>query len=144
MTDTEIDVYEGGCLCGTVRYRCTGAPLWVVHCHCESCRRSAGCAMVTWAGFARDGVVFTAGWPQRYASSPGVTRSFCANCGTPLTYEAESRADEVHFTIGTFDQPEALPPTKHVFHAERISWLHLGDDLPRYAGAGSDEDASSG
>ena len=100
--------------------------------------------MVTWAGFARDRVTFTAGWPQRYTSSPGVTRSFCSHCGTPLTYEAERCADEVHFAIGTFDRPEALPPTKHVFDAERISWLHLGDDLPRYAGTDSDEEASSG
>ena len=139
MTDTDTGVHEGGCLCGAVRYRCTGAPLWVAHCHCESCRRATGGAVVTWAGFARDRVTFTAGWPQRYASSPGVTRSFCSHCGTPLTYEAERCADEVHFAIGTFDRPEALPPTSHVFDAERISWLHLADDLPRYAGLGRDD-----
>ncbi len=139
MTDTDTGVHEGGCLCGAVRYRCTGAPLWVAHCHCESCRRATGGAVVTWAGFARDRVTFTAGWPQRFASSPGVTRSFCSHCGTPLTYEAERCADEVHFAIGTFDRPEALPPTSHVFDAERISWLHLADDLPRYAGLGRDD-----
>ncbi len=139
MTDTDTGVHEGGCLCGAVRYRCTGAPLWVAHCHCESCRRATGGAVVTWAGFARDRVTFTAGWPQRFASSPGVTRSFCSHCGTPLTYEAERCADEVHFAIGTFDRPEALPPTCHVFDAERISWLHLADDLPRYAGLGRDD-----
>ncbi len=139
MTDTDTGVHEGGCLCGAVRYRCTGAPLWVAHCHCESCRRATGGAVVTWAGFARDRVTFTAGWPQRYASSPGVTRSFCSHCGTPLTYEAERCADEVHFAIGTFDRPEALPPTSHVFDAERISWLHLADDLPRYASLGRDD-----
>ncbi len=147
MTDTDTGVHEGGCLCGAVRYRCTGAPLWVAHCHCESCRRATGGAVVTWAGFARDRVTFTAGWPQRFASSPGVTRSFCSHCGTPLTYEAERCADEVHFAIGTFDRPEALPPTSHVFDAERISWLHLADDLPRYAGLGRDntkDEPSSG
>ena len=143
MTDTDTGVHKGGCLCGTVRYRCAGAPLWVAHCHCESCRRATGGAVVTWAGFDRVRVEITAGWPHRYASSPGVTRSFCPSCGTPLTYEAERCADEVHFTIGTFDRPEALPPTSHVFDAERISWLHLGDDLPRHAGLGREE-ASSG
>ncbi len=100
--------------------------------------------MVTRDRIARHRVTFKEGCPQLYASTPGVTRSFCSNCGTPLTYEAERCADEVHFTIGTFDQPEALPPTRHVFDAERISWLHLGDDLPRYAGASSEEEASSG
>ncbi len=34
--------------------------------------------------------------------------------------------------IGAFDKPETLKPAFHIFAQERLSWLHIGDDLPRY------------
>ena len=30
---------EGGCLCGRVRFKISGPPLVVTHCHCSMCRR---------------------------------------------------------------------------------------------------------
>ena len=36
------------------------------------------------------------GEPARYLSSPGVTRSFCSTCGTPLTYQAEDLPGDVN------------------------------------------------
>ena len=44
--------FTGRCLCGRVRYLAAGAPLWVAHCHCESCRRATGAPLATYAGFA--------------------------------------------------------------------------------------------
>ena len=40
MTTTDTPV-TGRCLCGDVRYQFTGAPVKVLHCHCDSCRRHA-------------------------------------------------------------------------------------------------------
>ncbi len=41
----------GGCLCGEVRYRAQGEPLWVVHCHCRWCQRVSGAAFLTCISF---------------------------------------------------------------------------------------------
>ena len=38
-----------------------------------------------------------------------VSRAFCADCGTPLTYEADGC--EPSIAAGAFDDPAALPPT---------------------------------
>ena len=128
--------HTGGCLCGAVRYAVDGEPLWVAHCHCQSCRRASGAAVLTFAGYRDHQFRLTQGEPQHYASSPGVTRSFCGRCGTPLTYEAERCPGEVHLTISSLDRPDRFAPTVHVFTAERIPWLELADDLPRHPGLG--------
>ena len=128
----------GGCLCGAVRFAFEGTPLWVAHCHCRSCRRNTGAAVATFVGVRRDQFVYTKGMPIGYASSPGVRRSFCGACGTPLVYEAARCAEEIHFNIGAMDGPARFAPTVHVHVAERLPWLHIADDLPRYAASGRD------
>ncbi len=124
---------DGGCLCGAVRYRCRGEPLWVAHCHCNSCRRACGSVVMTWAGHASESFEILKGEPRSHESSKGVRRRFCGDCGTPLTYQSERYAGEVHITVGSLDNPDALPPQGHVFTEEQISWLHIEDGLPRFA-----------
>jgi hypothetical protein len=123
---------SGGCLCGAVRYRTQGAPAWVAHCHCTSCRRTAGAAFVTYAGFKRPNFAFTRGAPKVFESSPGVARRFCPDCGTPLTYEGARWPDEVHILLCTLDEPQTLAPQAHVYTAEAMPWAHLDDNLPRF------------
>ena len=127
----------GGCMCGAVRYETTGDSFGVAHCHCHSCRRNTrrrntGAAVATFVGLAREQFNYSAGAPRIFNSSPGVRRSFCGDCGTPLTYEADNHPGEVHVHISTFDRPEAFPPQLHVYFADAIPWLHLDDHLPRH------------
>ena len=75
---------------------------------------------------------YLAGSPATYASSPGVTRGFCGRCGTPLTYQAERFAGEVHVYVCTLDRPQDFVPQAHVHTGEQLPWLHLADGLPRY------------
>ena len=128
---------RGHCLCGAVRYRVTGEPVWVAHCHCESCRRASSAALVTWAGFRRADFAFTEGEPAAYPSSPGVVRRFCPRCGSPLTYESRRWPDEIHVQVCSFDDPAAFQPTAHVHVAEQLPWLHLADGLKRSPGSGA-------
>ncbi len=78
-----------------------------------------------------------------YGSSSGVGRGFCPNCGTPLTYEADRYPGEIHIYVGVFDDPGMYSPKVHVFFGERIPWLELSDDLPRYAGLSNDGEPDS-
>ena len=124
---------EGGCLCGAVRYRIGSRPLWTGYCHCASCRRSTGAPVAMYVGAAAESVTFTAGERTIHESSPDVRRGFCAACGTPLTYESERFPGEVHFHVGTCDDPGSLPASFHVFREERLAWFETADSLPRHA-----------
>jgi hypothetical protein len=127
-TMTEI---TGGCLCGTIRYRLKDDPIWVAYCHCQSCRRATGAPVTAYAGFRTGQLSYLATAPAQFHSSPGVTRSFCDRCGTPLSFEGERWPDQVHIHVGTVDQPELLQPQSHVFFSEHVAWLEIADQLPR-------------
>lgn len=125
------NIIQGGCLCGAVRYKATGQPYNITHCHCTDCRRSSGAAFVTWASFRQTEFHFTQGEP-RVLPWAGRLRSFCAACGTPLTFMTTPDADEVDVTVCTFVDPGAISPSDHTWVEDRLPWIRLADDLPVY------------
>lgn len=137
------DGFDGGCLCGAVRYHVSEAPRWGALCHCRSCRKHSGAVVVPFIGVARSALSYTGDAPQSYQSSPGVTRSFCGRCGSPITFATDERPHEIDIFVGTLDAPERFPPQFHVHTAERVAWVVIADGLPQHAGssASSDEDA---
>ena len=72
------------------------------------------------------------GTPKVYESSPGVLRSFCGDCGTPLSYEDERLPGEVYVMVGVFDEPEPFEPEAHDWVSQKAEWFDIRDDLPRY------------
>jgi catechol 2,3-dioxygenase-like lactoylglutathione lyase family enzyme len=114
--------FEGGCLCGAVRYRATGPARFATLCHCTSCRRAAGAPAVAWVSFAAEAFAFTRGAPVRFRSSPPVVRAFCGGCGTPLTYEHAAFAGLVDVTTASLDEPERCAPRDHTWTSERLPW----------------------
>jgi hypothetical protein len=128
----KTNVISGGCLCGSVRYEAAGQPYNITHCHCLDCRRSSGAPFVTWASFPRSGLCFTTGQP-REVKWAGRLRSFCSECGTPLTFMTGPNADEVDITVCSFDQPASVTPSDHTWVEDRLPWIDLADHLPTYA-----------
>lgn len=99
--------YSGGCQCGAVRFHVTGTLVDASICHCRMCQKAFGAYYAPLVSTRGAALVWTRGTPARYQSSNLVARGFCAQCGTPLTYEAP---DGVALAAGAFDDPAALPP----------------------------------
>jgi hypothetical protein len=68
-------------------------------------------------------------------SSPPVTRTFCASCGTPLTYRHDDYADTIDITTCSLDRPERFPPSHHSWLDHHVSWVKFGDGLPVFPGS---------
>jgi len=126
------DMIEGGCLCGAVRYRASGTPYDVTHCHCGICRKASGAPFVSWASFRVAHFCFTSGEPARFAASLQATRTFCRHCGTPLTFQLHEKPEEIDVTICSLDDPERVVPQDHTWTRSQLSWIALADELPRY------------
>jgi len=103
--------YTGGCQCGAVRFHVEGALGDASVCHCRMCQKAAGNFYLPLVSVRGAKLAWTRGEPKRFRSSNHGYRGFCADCGTPLTYEAP---DGVALTIATFDDPAEIAP--------RIQW----------------------
>jgi len=122
----------GGCRCGAVRLAANGEPDAVVYCHCGDCRRSNGAPVSLFVGYLEGRIELERGAPKVYESAPGVRRSFCGDCGTPMFYEDEALAGEVYVAIGVFDDPETFEPQEHSWFSRKLHRLDIRDDLPRH------------
>lgn len=52
-----------------------------------------------------------------------------------MAYAADRFPGETHFFAASMENPEEFDATYHVHAEERLSWVHLADDLPRVDGA---------
>lgn len=129
--------YEGGCMCGRVRYRIATPARFTSLCHCRSCQRATGAPVAAFVGVVAGRYRDIAGERAIYRSSPGVRRGFCAACGSSLTYEGDAWPGEVHIYTATLDTPAAFPPAIHTMTADSIPWFKTGDGLPRKEGFSS-------
>lgn len=124
--------FEGGCLCGQIRFRVTASPIESGYCHCRMCQKNSGAPAVAWAVFPADHFHWIAGKPASYASSARARRAFCANCGSYMTFTTEECPTEVSINTASLDDPESCPPRMHIFTKSRIPWFRIDDDLPCY------------
>jgi len=125
--------WQGGCLCGAVRYRAAVEPDWVGSCHCSMCHKWTGAAFLTGACFPPGAIEWTEKAPKYYISSSEARRGFCAECGSSLIYESE---DTICVTAGSLDDVTSLRPVAHHWTTTWLPWLHLDDGLPRFARRG--------
>lgn len=133
--DRELSLpLEGGCLCKAVRYHLIGRPVDAGYCHCRLCQRAHGAPVVAWATFARADFILLAGELRVYSSSASGRRTFCAACGTHLTFElTHSDVTTIDIALATLDDPEALRPEFHIWTSSQLSWFDTVDNLPRFS-----------
>ena len=118
-----------------------GAAKFVAHDHCSICRRVAGAAYVTWAGFLEEQVEITSGKESitTFASTSEGTRQFCSRCGSHLFFRGKNWPGEVHITLATIHDSEGLKPKAHVYFSDRAPWASFDGELPRFGGKTGNE-----
>ena len=119
----------GGCQCGAVRYRLEAEPTGANICHCRMCQKAGGAPFMAFGGVRVGQLIWTRGAPKMFASSSIAERGFCAECGTPLTYEGLGTG-RVSVTLGSLDDPNAVEPEAQLGVESRLAWLAHGLAAP--------------
>jgi len=125
-------VFEGGCLCGAIRFRASAAPVRGVICHCSMCRKHSGAPALAFVHFPVRAFTWTRGKPTRYRSSAGAERGFCRDCGSTISMHERVLEDRVQIAAGSLDHAERVQPDDHVWTEEQLPWLRVDDGLPRF------------
>ena len=121
---------EGGCACGAVRYRTTGAPLRTSICHCRSCQRRTGSAFGVNVYFKDDDFQVTRGALKSYEyrsdeSQRWLTMEFCPGCGTTVTWTLEVVPGGRGVAAGTFDDTSWLRIERHAWTRSKQHWVEI-------------------
>ncbi len=131
MNESGFKTIEGGCLCGTIRYRITRSPLRASYCHCRNCQLAGGAPVVSWLMVPADAFELLAGEPGDFRSSPEGMRQFCRSCGTQLTFRHVAAPDVIDVTGASLDDPDTYPPQYSIWSSSRRSYTSsLDSTLP--------------
>jgi hypothetical protein len=128
-------VITGRCYCGASKLHATLCPTAIGYCHCTDCRRVTGAPVAAFAAFATSAVTFLPNEGRAVHVNPGVTRSFCETCGSPLSGRYDYLPDTVYVPLGLLDQADGFSPELHAHYGSKLAWLHLDDDLERHSGS---------
>ncbi|MES1152157.1 MAG: GFA family protein, partial [Dongia sp.] len=108
---------KGRCVCGAVTIEIGHPARWAWHDHSKSSRHAHGAAYATYVGSwrSRFRIVTGAEHVARYQDkAERWTRSFCARCGTPLTYERGHAPQMVNVPRALFEAGTGREPLYHI------------------------------
>ena len=121
----------GRCLCGKVCFEIDVPARWAWHDHSPASRRAHGAAYATYVGSWRKRFRITKGKGDiaRYEDKDKSVRSFCAHCGTPLTYERARSPHMVNIPRALFSGRTGRQPLYHIAIEELQQWAYTGEPL---------------
>jgi hypothetical protein len=122
--------FEGGCTCGSVRYRLASEPMVVHCCHCRWCQRETGASFALNALIEAERVHVLKGEVQVITtptnSGKGQNVSRCPSCHVALWSAYAGLGDALRFIrVGTLDEPDRFPPDIHIYTSSKQPWVVL-------------------
>lgn len=127
--------YRGSCLCDAIRFEVDEFEPRTGNCHCSMCRKFHGAAYATIAEAKLNHFRWISGQEliTGYTAENGTTRSFCANCGSSLTFASPGAdPDLVEIALGCFDDEVPVRPDAHIYVASGAKWALPDDNLPQF------------
>jgi hypothetical protein len=122
---------KGSCLCGGVSFSITSTLDDVWFCHCTQCRKNYG-TYGTFIGIPRKSFsVKTKKKLTSYESSTDTKRSFCAICGSPISWDRKGH-ERIYIHAGLIDGKVSVKSGKHIFMKDKGAYYKIGDSFPQF------------
>ncbi|CAO2649276.1 Nn.00g066610.m01.CDS01 [Neocucurbitaria sp. VM-36] len=126
--------FNGGCRCGGVQYTSSAQPSDITFCHCRTCQQLSGSGYLSFVDVSKAAVEFTKSSTRKTLKLSNVAqRTFCSDCGAPISMAYSLDPDHIGLTVATIDfaslTSDSPPkPSKHIFLREKAPWVVLPDD----------------
>ena len=128
--------FEGGCYCKAVRYQAEGEPVFKGQCHCRECQYLTGGSPNVIMAIPESGFKYTKGAPKKFkrADLPnGVTREFCAECGTHIGTRSPGLPGAMIVKVGTMDDPSLYgTPQMAIFTIDKQAFHQIPPGIPSF------------
>ena len=129
---------EGGCRCGSVRYRVDAEAMPPVYCcHCLVCQTWSGSAFTQQAVIAEQQIEVTVGEVETYLniteSGAQSMQRLCGTCHTRLWNTNSARPGIAVIRAGTLDGSAALVPRAHIWTKRMQPWIVIEDEVPQWS-----------
>jgi hypothetical protein len=131
MTNKE----QGGCLCGAIRYEADrSAVISGYCCYCSDCQKSTGGGYAAYVMLPQNELKLIAGELKTYrttGSSGGhIQRSFCSDCGSPITSTSNIAPDFVFVKAGSFDDSNWITLSSGYWKKSARPWAMPDGSIP--------------
>ena len=123
----------GSCLCGAVAYEADAPLERIIHCHCQTCRKTHGSAFSSLTNVPRERFRFVRGEEllKSFESSPGKFRKFCSRCGSHIVAERTGQPTLL-LRLGCLDTPIEPRPGARIWRSDAASWYDPKVELPEF------------
>lgn len=124
---------NGGCQCGSIRYRLSGPPKMLYACHCSDCQKQSSSAFGMSLIMNRTDVDFTRGgeqlktWDTRGEDGRLKRCAFCPRCGSRIYHASEPEDETISIKAGSLDDTRWLRPVAHIWLQSAQPWLDIED-----------------
>jgi hypothetical protein len=130
-----MDLYKGGCSCGSVRFELADHPLWVLACHCNACKKRTGSAYGVSVVVEKTAVQEFSGATRTFTrigdTGNEVQYEFCPNCATTLRWHVDILPNRQVFAAGAFDDMRQFTVIAEMYTDDAVPWALLGCELSR-------------
>jgi hypothetical protein len=125
MNDWKLP-WEGGCRCGEVRFRVTGAPLLGVACHCAGCQRMTGSAFALSLGLRPADFEITQGEPVLGGVGQPPMHYHCPSCKSWMFTKPPALPTFMNLRPSMLDDHAWFAPLAEVWTSEGFAWAKTG------------------
>ena len=127
--------FQGGCLCGALRYECSAEQVISGHCQCTDCRKDSGTGHSSHMAVPKAAVAISGEakvFEKNADSGNTVGRAFCPNCGSSVYNVNSGMPDLIFLRASSLDEPDIFKPQMVVYTRSGPAWDHMAPDLPSF------------
>jgi hypothetical protein len=121
MSDWKLP-WNGGCLCGRVRFRISLPPLLTMACHCTGCQKLSASAFSLSIAVPSEGFAVTQGEPVIGGLHGPHKQLYCPHCKNWMFTRAAGMDFFINVRATMLDDHQWVVPFVEVATAEKLPW----------------------